>query len=161
MEIALRKIEPSDLPLLYLWENDDTAWPDGAVHNPLSQKDLRDYILSSTGDIYKDGQLRLVIMKGENAIGCIDLYDFDVRNRRAAVGVYIAPSFRRQRYGEQALTLLIDYAKRHLNMRLLYAYVQCANIASTNLFRKQFTPSNAIPSWTLEGASYLFYKKFN
>ena len=157
MELALRKIEPNDLPLLYLWENDDTAWPDGAVHNPLSQKDLRDYIMASTGNIYQDGQLRLVVMKGESAVGCVDLYDFDARNRRAAVGIYIAPAFRRKGYGEQAIKLLTAYAKRHLNMRLLYAYVQCTNLASTNLFHKQFTPSNAIPAWTLEGDAFLFY----
>ena len=59
--IKLRKIEPSDLPFLYQWENDALAWADGANHNPLSQQDLRDYIASTTGDIYKDGQLRLVI----------------------------------------------------------------------------------------------------
>ena len=59
--IKLRKIEPDDLPFLYQWENDSRAWADGANHNPLSQQDLRDYIQSTTGDIYRDGQLRLII----------------------------------------------------------------------------------------------------
>ena len=59
--IKLRKIEPNDLPFLYQWENDAASWADGANHNPLSQQDLRDYIASTTGDIYKDGQLRLII----------------------------------------------------------------------------------------------------
>ena len=57
--IKLRKIEPNDLPFLYQWENDAASWADGANHNPLSQQDLRDYIASTTGDIYRDGQLRL------------------------------------------------------------------------------------------------------
>ena len=59
--IKLRKLEPSDLPFLYQWENDASAWADGSNHNPLSQQDLRDYIASTTGDIYRDGQLRLII----------------------------------------------------------------------------------------------------
>ena len=59
--IQLRKIEPEDLPFLYQWENDASAWADGSNHNPLSQQDLRDYIASTTGDIYRDGQLRLII----------------------------------------------------------------------------------------------------
>ena len=59
--IKLRKIEPNDLPFLYQWENDAASWADGANHNPLSQQDLRDYIASTTGDIYRDGQLRLII----------------------------------------------------------------------------------------------------
>lgn len=60
-KISLRKLEPRDLPFLYQWENDTTAWAMSDTHNPLSQKDLRDYIESSTGDIYRDGQLRLII----------------------------------------------------------------------------------------------------
>ena len=59
--IRLRKIEPTDLPYLYRWENDASVWADGANHNPLSQQDLRAYIASTTGDIYRDGQLRLII----------------------------------------------------------------------------------------------------
>ena len=59
--IKLRKLEPSDLPYLYRWENDASVWAAGDTHNPLSQQDLRDYIASTTGDIYKDGQLRLII----------------------------------------------------------------------------------------------------
>ena len=61
--IKLRKIEPKDLPFLYQWENDASVWADGSNHNPLSQQDLRTYIESTTGDIYKDGQLRLIIEK--------------------------------------------------------------------------------------------------
>ena len=66
--IALRKIEPTDLPFLYQWENDASAWADGANHNPLSQQDLREYIASTTGDIFKDGQLRLVIQSVSEAV---------------------------------------------------------------------------------------------
>ena len=43
--IHLRKIEPTDVPYLYRWENDASAWADGSNHNPLSQQDLRDYEL--------------------------------------------------------------------------------------------------------------------
>ena len=86
MMIKLRKIEPSDLPFLYQWENDASSWADGANHNPLSQQDLRDYLASTTGDIYKDGQLRLIIEDGAT-LGCVDLFDFDPRNHRAALGM--------------------------------------------------------------------------
>ena len=93
--IKLRKIEPNDLPFLYQWENDAASWADGANHNPLSQQDLRDYIASTTGDIYRDGQLRLIIEQITNyqspitnaTLGCLDLFDFDPRNRRAAIGM--------------------------------------------------------------------------
>lgn len=66
--IKLRKLEPSDLPFLYQWENDASVWADGSNHNPLSQQDLRDYIESTTGDIYKDGQLRLIIHSSSESV---------------------------------------------------------------------------------------------
>ena len=59
--LRLRKIEPSDLPFLYQWENDATMWADSDTHNPLSRHDLHQYIENTTGDIYRDGQLRLII----------------------------------------------------------------------------------------------------
>ena len=101
--VSLRKIEPSDLPFLYQWENDAVSWADGANHNPLSQQDLRDYIAATTGDIYKDGQLRLIIESDGATVGCIDLFDFDPRNRRAAIGMYLAPETRGKGLGKQAL----------------------------------------------------------
>ena len=72
--INLRKIEPSDLPFLYQWENDATSWAEGDTHNPLSQQDLRDYIASTTGDIFRDGQLRLIIEKKPTANSHLRLY---------------------------------------------------------------------------------------
>ena len=98
--IRLRKIEPSDLPFLYQWENDASSWADGANHNPLSQQDLRNYIESTSGDIYRDGQLRLVIMEDETTLGCIDLFDFDPRNRRAAIGMYMRECDRQFEFGD-------------------------------------------------------------
>ena len=117
--IKLRKTEPSDLPFLYQWENDASAWADGANHNPLSQHDLREYIASSTGDIYKDGQLRRIICRNDSindqmvngtTLGCVDLFDFDPRNRRAAIGMYIAPEYRGTGVGQEVLKQLEDYA---------------------------------------------------
>ena len=93
--LTLRKIEPSDLPFLYQWENDATMWADSDTHNPLSRHDLHQYIENTTGDIYRDGQLRLIIESSEAGImGSIDLFDFDARNRKAAIGMYIAPEAR-------------------------------------------------------------------
>ena len=95
--IHLRKLEPDDLPLLYAWENDAEAWPDSSTHNPLSQEDLRAYIMQTTGDIYRDGQLRLMICieHTDRSVGCVDLYDVDVRNRKAAVAIYVAKESRK------------------------------------------------------------------
>jgi diamine N-acetyltransferase len=161
--IRLRKLEPSDLPFLYQWENDASVWADGSNHNPLSQQDLRTYIESTTGDIYRDGQLRLIIEERStlnlqpSTLGCIDLFDFDPRNRRAALGMYIAPEYRGKGVGKEALRLLEDYAFGHLNMRVLYAVIATKNTACTALYRNAgYTQSSILPGWTLESDAVLF-----
>lgn len=164
--IRLRKLEPSDLPFLYLWENDAAAWADGDNHNPLSQQDLRDYIESTTGDIYKDGQLRLIIeqspMTNDQSpitLGCIDLFDFDPRNRKTALGMYIAPEHRGKGVGRQALEQLEAYAFGHLNLRLLYAVIATNNEPCSALYRSAgYQPSSPLPAWTLESDAVIWIK---
>ena len=137
--IKLRKIEPTDLPFLYQWENDASAWADGANHNPLSQQDLRAYIESTTG--------------------CIDLFDFDPRNRRAAIGMYIAPEHRGKGVGKEALRLLEQYAFGHLNLRVLYAVIATNNTACTTLYRNAgYTGSSPLSHWTLEDDAVIWIK---
>ena len=170
MQIKLRKIEPTDLPFLYQWENDASVWADGANHSPLSQQDLRSYIESTTGDIYKDGQLRLIIEETSNplttnpltsnplTLGCIDLFDFDPRNRRAAIGMYIAPEFRGKGVGQEALRLLEDYAFGHLHLRVLYAVIATKNTACTALYRHAGYSQSPLPKWTLEDDANIWIK---
>jgi len=168
--IKLRKIEPTDLPFLYQWENDASAWSDGSNHNPLSQQDLRDYIASTSGDIYRDGQLRLIVesvsiqhsavsIQHSETLGCIDLFDFDPRNRRAAIGMYIAPECRGRGVGREAVRLLEEYAFGHLNLRLIYAVIAISNHACSTIFRDAgFTATQAIPEWTLKDSAQIWYK---
>lgn len=168
--VTLRKLEPHDLPFLYQWENDSSAWAYGGTHNPLSRQDLRNYIESTTGDIYKDGQLRLIIEQTDTAtshtatslpltIGCLDLYDFDPRNLKACVGIYISHDCRQQGYALEALRLLDDYAFGFLYLNLLYAFVSEQNTASVALFSKAgYQPSTPIPHWTIEGNARLWWK---
>lgn len=157
--IKLRKIEPADLPFLYVWENDASVWADGANHNPLSQQDLRDYINSTTGDIYQDGQLRLIIEDEGVTLGCIDLFDFDPRNRRAAIGMYIAPEARGKGVGKQSVRLLEEYAFGFLKLRVLYAIIATNNTACSALYRQAgYTPSSILKDWTCESDAVLWLK---
>ena len=59
--ISLRALEPEDLDLLYRIENDDALWGVGITNVPYSRFLLHEFLSSSTGDIYTDKQVRLVI----------------------------------------------------------------------------------------------------
>ena len=173
--IKLRKIEPSDLPFLYQWENDATMWADSDTHNPLSRHDLHQYIENTTGDIYRDGQLRLIIEEQPSSsldssshspntsvpcvLGCIDLFDFDARNRKAAIGMYIAPETRGKGVGKQAVQLLLEYAFQFLHLRMLYAIISVNNASCLHIYEQSgFTPSSRLINWTLEGDAILWQK---
>ena len=158
--LKLRKIEPSDLPFLYQWENDATMWADSDTHNPLSRHDLHQYIENTIGDIYRDGQLRLIIESSEAGImGCIDLFDFDARNRKAAIGMYIAPEARGKGVGKQAVEQLLDYAFGFLHLRMIYAIISVHNHPCSRIYEQMgFIPSSPLKDWTLEGDAILWQK---
>lgn len=157
--ITLRKIEPTDLPFLYQWENDASAWADGSNHNPLSQQDLRDYIATTTGDIYRDGQLRLMVMQDGVTVGCADLFDLDIRNRRAAIGLYIAPEYRGHGLGAQAMDQLEQYAFGFLHLRLIYAVVAETNLACRKIYEgRSYMCSSPLRYWTLDSSALVYSK---
>ena len=158
--LRLRKIEPSDLPFLYQWENDATSWADSDTHNPLSRHDLHQYIENNTGDIYRDGQLRLMIEQGGQTLGCIDLFDFDARNRKAAIGMYIAPDARGKGVGSEAVKQLLNYAFDFLHLRMVYAIISVNNQACSHIYEQLgVAPSSPLKDWTLEGDAILWQKQ--
>lgn len=143
-------------------------WADSDTHNPLSRHDLHQYIENTTGDIYRDGQLRLIVEqrdeRGEvrEILGCIDLFDFDARNRKAAIGMYIAPEARGKGVGKQTVQLLLDYAFDFLHLRMLYAIISVHNTACSHIYEQMgFTPSSPLANWTLEGDAILWQRLQN
>ena len=148
--MKIRAVEISDLPFLYRWENDAEVWTDSDTHNPLSQRLLREYIENSTGDIYKDGQVRLIIEEDEVVTGCVDLFDLDIRSRRAAMGLYISPSARGKGLGTAAVEWVIAYAEKQLHLHQLYAIIRSSNKACMRIYEHLgFTHDAILKEWVL------------
>ena len=63
-EVRLRALEPEDLELLYHIENDRQLWDVGTTNVPYSRYVLHDYIANASGNIYNDGEVRLIIENG-------------------------------------------------------------------------------------------------
>jgi diamine N-acetyltransferase len=155
--ISLRAIEPSDIDLLYVWENDPENWNVSSTQTPFSKFVLEQYITSSHEDIYTAKQLRLIITEDENkAIGSIDLFDFDPNHLRAGIGILIAhKEDRRKGYASTALDLLINYCFEILNLHQLYCNVTTDNESSILLFQKHgFQITGIKKDWIREGSKY-------
>ena len=135
--IHLRALEPEDLEFVYNLENDESIWHVSNTQTPYSKFLIRQYLENAHQDIYEAKQLRLVICKNQDfeAVGLIDLFDFDPRNNRAGVGILIQNSTNRNSgIGTEALDLLIQYAFTKLNLHQLYANIDLENEASLALF---------------------------
>jgi diamine N-acetyltransferase len=135
--IYLRALEPEDLEFVYAIENDENIWEVSNTITPYSKFLIRQYLENAHQDIYEAKQLRLVICKKGNseAIGLIDLFDFDAKNKRAGIGIIIQNDVDRNNgFGKQALSLVINYAFEQLQLHQLYANIGTENKASESLF---------------------------
>lgn len=154
--ILLRSLEPEDLDFLYSCENDTTIWKVSNTLTPYSRFVLKQYLANAQLDIYTNKQLRLIIAKTENpqnAIGAVDLFDFDPFHQRAGIGILILQSEERnQGYATHALKLLIDYCFSHLHLHQLYANIGASNCASIQLFEKTgFAKAGTKAMWNNTG----------
>ena len=91
--LNLRAMEPEDLEVLYKIENDRTLWDVGVTNVPYSRYVLHDFISNSTGNIYADGQVRLMIELEGQVIGIVDLVNFDAKNRKAEISIVLEKIF--------------------------------------------------------------------
>lgn len=137
--IYLRALEPEDLDFIYDIENDQSIWEISSTITPYSKFLIEQYLANSYKDIFEAKQLRLVICNIEDlAIGLIDLFDFDFKNKRAGIGVLIKDETNRQKgYSKEALELLMAYSVNHLDLKQLYCNVSEDNKMSLKLFKNQ------------------------
>ena len=137
--IYLRALEPEDLEYIYEIENNEDIWEISNTQTPYSKYLIKQYLENAHKDIFEVKQLRLVISSYTNeALGMIDLFDFDFKNSRAGIGVLVKDSINRKKgFGKEALQLLINYSFIHLNLHQLYCNISEDNQASIKLFTSQ------------------------
>ena len=134
-EIRLRAPEISDLDIIFNIENDVDLWHLSNTTSPFSRFDLEQYIMSIDKDIFKTGQLRLMIEdNNDSVVGIVDLFDFDPVNQRAGVGIIILREMQRKGYAKMTLDLLVEYCKGILHLHQLYCNIEMDNFASIQLF---------------------------
>ncbi len=137
-KVNLRPLEPDDIDLLYHWENSMEIWEVSNTKTPFSRHILAQYIAESAKDIYTTKQLRLIIQNDSHeAVGAIDLFDFEPYHLRSGVGILIHNTKdRKLGYASDALMALSGYALEVLGLKQLYANIAEDNKESLQLFSK-------------------------
>ncbi len=135
-KVILRAVEPSDIDLLYQWENDMQIWGVSGTLSPFSHHTLSLFIEAQREDIFTSKQMRLMICVGDTlqTVGTLDIFEFDPLHHRAGVGIMVASAFQRCGYAADALLALERYAVDFLRLHQLWCNVEEDNIASLKLF---------------------------
>ncbi|APY00669.1 GNAT family N-acetyltransferase [Lacinutrix venerupis] len=155
--IYLRALEPEDLEFIHAIENDESIWELSSTITPYSRFLIKEYLEHAHKDIYEVKQLRLLISDYNNVkIGLIDVFDFDVKNQRAGIGILIHNANNRGKgYGKEALSLLVKYCFMHLDLHQLYCNISENNMASIALFENEgFEKVGLKKDWNFHNGHY-------
>lgn len=150
--IYLRALEPEDLDFIVTVENTEEFWEISATRVPYSRFLIKKYLQNSHRDIYEVKQLRLMICnKQDNPIGLIDIFDLEVKDRRAALGILLVNKTDRGKgYGSEVLKIISNYCFSHLGLHQVYANVTIDNEASIHLFEKHnYIKAGVKKDWVL------------
>lgn len=148
--VRLRAMEPEDLEVLYVMENDSQTWDVTNFNVPYSRYVLKQYMENSQCDMFADRQLRMMVVRCEDdaVVGTIDITDFAPLHSRGEVGIAIRQEYRGKGYAKEALELLCEYALGFLYMKQLTVHIATDNEASIQLFKScGFIPCGLLKEW--------------
>ncbi len=158
-KIRLRALEPEDLECLYEWENDTEIWNISETFTPVSRYILKKYLENAHKDIFETKQLRLMIevIKEENPVGTVDLFDFDHFHKRAGIGILIADKSQRKKgYASESLELIKNYCFGLLKLNQLYCSISVDNSSSLKLFQGAgFRITGTREKWNWDGKGFM------
>lgn len=152
----LRALEPTDIDFLYELENTESLWEVSDSQTPFSKYILQRFLANSDKDIYETKQLRLIISLNDHPVcGCIDLFEFDPKNKKVGVGIVVLEKYQNQKIGTEALQLVCQYAFDYLNVHQLFAHISEDNIPSIQLFeRENFEHTGTLKDWIFHKNRY-------
>ena len=139
--LLLRAPEPSDVDIIFRWENDTRIWHLSNTITPFSRFAIEQFVLNTSNDIYETKQLRLMVDQHSSAmgiitIGSIDLFDFDPYHKRAGIGILIDEQYRKNGFATEALQLLLEYCFNTLRLHQVFCNIEKTNLDSIHLFTK-------------------------
>lgn len=157
-KITLRAVEPRDATLMYAWENEMRNWYVSGTTAPLPLFIIEEFTKIENQDILVTKQLRLIIELNEtkSTIGYVDLFDVDMINRKAGVGILIGDELQRNKgFAASALNLLKNYVHQILNLNQLYCNIHSTNFTSIKLFEKAgFKQAGILKNWSLRNGVF-------
>ena len=116
------------------------------------KNDKKITLVAEEGAALSSGSLRLYALP----YGCVDLYNYDPLNKRAAVGIMVATEYRRQGYALAMLHALHELSTSNYQLHTLFADIAATNTPSLALFTKAgYTQCGLFHDWLLVNNKYV------
>ena len=135
-KIVLRSVDFSDVDTILLWENSSAEPLYGVYDEEYTHEDVVQFVENQQRySLAENEQLRLMICSHEGeCLGALDLTEYDGEKAFVSILIFDLDN-RRKGFAENALRLVVDYAKL-LGMHSLYASIFPENLPSISLFEK-------------------------
>jgi len=108
----------------------------------------------------------IVVDKSLKDVGMVSLLNIDHKNQNTEVGIYISPEYQGKGYAKEALSMILNFAFRELNMHKIYAFIYIDNSPSRKLFESvgffhEYTDAEAVYSNSkfVDICKYSIFKK--
>lgn len=89
------------------------------------------------GNTLSSGELKLYgFAEKDQPVGCIELYNYDPINRRAAVGIVVSNEYRHKGHGQAMVNALTQFCQSNTSLHQIYADIAATNLPSLLIFRR-------------------------
>ncbi len=94
-------------------------------------------------------------------IGCVELYNYDPINRRAAVGIVVSNEYRHQGHGLAMLQSLTQFCQENTSLHQLFADIAATNQPSIHIFQKAgYTLCGTMHDWVFRADKFIDTLRF-
>lgn len=155
MKIEIRDTREEDASFILDIENNKEIWKVSHTTEAFDIKDIEVFISGNSIGGINGGQKRWMITKNSEVCGCIDLFDYDKKNKRAGIGIVVHPDYQNQGIAGKALELFVKFCKQELQLHQLYCTILADNPFSIKLFEScGFIKTGERKEWTFYQEEY-------
>lgn len=136
--VFLRPFEPGDAPLYHRWRSDARVATAASLGRPLSLAEVTDRLGRRAEDQGKgDDSFVICLLDGERPIGEVSLFDVDLTNGSAELGIFIGePEEWSKGYGTDAVNAIVDFGFGELRLERIWLNVWTENARARRAYEK-------------------------
>ncbi|MCQ2294915.1 MAG: GNAT family N-acetyltransferase [Bacteroidales bacterium] len=103
------------------------------------------------------GEIKLYAFSEQDVLlGCVELYNYDPINLRAAVGIVVVPQHRGCGHGLAMLKELTQFCLQNTSLHQIFADIAATNQASVRLFQKAgYQCCGTFRDWVSKGDNFV------